>query len=49
MTYRRNTLAYAIHAVLAGTALAAMLPGIAAAEDAAAEEMEEITVTAQLR
>ena len=48
MTYRRSKLAYAIHTVLAGTALAAMAPGIAAAQDAP-EELEEITVTAQLR
>ena len=47
MNLRRNKLAYAIHTV-AGTALAAMVPGIAAAQDAA-EELEEITVTAQLR
>jgi iron complex outermembrane receptor protein len=49
MTYRRSKLAYAIHTVLAGTALAAMVPGIAAAQDAQPEEMLEITVTAQLR
>jgi iron complex outermembrane receptor protein len=48
MTYRRSKLAYAIHTVLAGTALAAMVPGIAGAQDAP-EELEEITVTAQLR
>ena len=34
MTYRRNTLAYAVHAVLAGTGLVALLPGVAMAEDA---------------
>ena len=49
MTYRRSKLAYSIHTVLAGTALAAMAPGIAGAQDAAPEELEEITVTAQLR
>src|ERR1044072_2420204 len=49
MTYRRNKLAFAVHSVLAGTALAAMAPGFAFAEEAAPEEMEEITVTAQLR
>src|ERR1044072_7805669 len=49
MTYRRNKLAFAVHSVLAGTALAAMAPGFALAEEAAPEEMEEITVTAQLR
>jgi iron complex outermembrane receptor protein len=49
MIYRRNTLACAIHTVLAGTALAAMVPSIAVAQDAAPEEIEEIIVTAQLR
>jgi len=49
MTYRRNKLAFAVHSVLAGAALAAMVPGISVAQDAAPEEMEEITVTAQLR
>jgi iron complex outermembrane receptor protein len=49
MTYRRNTLADAIHAVLAGTGLVALLPGVAMAQDAAPEEIEEIIVTAQLR
>ena len=49
MTYRRNKLAYAVHMVLAGTALAAVVPGIGFAQEAAPEEMEEITVTAQLR
>ena len=29
MTYRRNKLAYAVHAVLAGTGLVAVLPGVA--------------------
>jgi len=49
MTYRRNTLADAIHAVLAGTGLVALLPGVAMAQDAVPEEIEEIIVTAQLR
>lgn len=48
---RRNELAYAISKVLAGTGLAALLPhGVMAQEAAqAAEVVEEITVTAQLR
>ncbi len=49
MTYRRNKVAYAVHMVLAGTGLVALLPGVAMAEDAVAEEIEEIIVTAQLR
>ena len=49
MTYRRNTLADAVHAVLAGTGLVALLPGVAMAQDAVPEEIEEIIVTAQLR
>jgi iron complex outermembrane recepter protein len=49
MTYRRSKLAYAVHSVLAGTALAAMVPGIGFAQEAAPEELQEITVTAQLR
>ena len=49
MTYRRNKVAYAVHMVLAGTGLVSLLPGVAMAEDAVAEEIEEIVVTAQLR
>ena len=49
MTYRRNKVAYAVHMVLAGTGLVSLLPGVAMAEDAVAEEIEEIIVTAQLR
>ncbi len=49
MTYRRNKLAYAVHSVLAGTAFVAALPGVASAQESAPEELEEITVTAQLR
>ncbi len=49
MTYRRNTLAHAVQMVLTGTAFVAALPGIAVAQEAAAEVIEEIMVTAQLR
>ena len=49
MIYRRNKVAYAVHMVLAGTGLVSLLPGVAMAEDAVAEEIEEIVVTAQLR
>jgi len=51
MTYRRNTLAYAVHAVLAGTGLAAAVPSIAVAQEQEEEPqlIEEIIVTAQLR
>jgi len=46
MTYQRNKLAIAVHAVLTAAAFAA-LP--AAAQEAAPQEIEEIIVTAQLR
>jgi iron complex outermembrane receptor protein len=47
---RRNQLAFAVAKVLAGTGLAALASGNALAEEAdAAEVLEEITVSAQLR
>ena len=49
MSNRRNRLAYAVATVLAGTGFAAVAPGIAVAQDAGAEGIEEILVTAQRR
>jgi len=49
MIHRRDKLAYAVHAVLAGTGFAVAMPGVAYAQEAGAEELEEIMVTAQRR
>ena len=49
MSNRRNRLAYAVATVLAGTGFAAAAPGIAVAQNADAERVEEILVTAQRR
>ena len=46
---RKNTLAFAIAKVLAGTSFMAMAPGLVLADEENAEVIEEITVTAQLR
>ena len=46
---RKNTLAFAIAKVLAGTSFMALAPGLVLAEEETAEVIEEITVTAQLR
>jgi len=46
---RKNTLAFAIAKVLAGTSFMAMAPGLVLADEESAEVIEEITVTAQLR
>ena len=47
---RKNTLAFAIAKVLAGTSLAALAPTFVMADEAEAPEvLEEVTVTAQLR
>ena len=40
MNQRRNKLAYAVHMVLAGTGLAAVVPGIALAQESAPEVIE---------
>ena len=43
MSNRRNRLAYAVATVLTGTGFAAAAPGIAVAQETAAEGIEEIT------
>jgi len=49
MSKRRNRLAYAVASVLAGTGFAAVAPGIAVAQEAGIENIEEVVVTAQQR
>jgi iron complex outermembrane receptor protein len=49
MSNRRNKLAYAVATVLTGTGFAAAAPGIAAAQEANDQGIEEVTVTAQRR
>jgi iron complex outermembrane receptor protein len=49
MSKRRNRLAYAVASVLAGTGFAAVVPGIAVAQEAGIDNIEEVVVTAQQR
>ena len=49
MNIRKNKLAFAVAQVLAAAAYAALAANNAAAQEAAPEELEEITVSAQLR
>src|SRR5688572_15205198 len=49
MSNRKNRLAYAVAAVLTGTGFAAAAPGVALAQEATTEGIEEVLVTAQRR
>lgn len=49
MSNRRNGLAYAVATVLTGTGFAVAAPGVALAQEAAGDSIEEILVTAQRR
>ncbi|MBL8272022.1 TonB-dependent receptor [Steroidobacter sp.] len=49
MSNSKNRLAYAVATVLTGTGLVASAPGVALAQEAASDSIEEILVTAQRR
>ncbi|HEY6643928.1 TonB-dependent receptor [Povalibacter sp.] len=49
MSIRRNRVAYAVVTALTGAGFAAATPGIAVAQEATAERIEEVLVTAQRR
>ncbi|MBL8265644.1 hypothetical protein, partial [Steroidobacter sp.] len=49
MSNSKNRLAYAVATVLTGTGLVASAPGVAVAQEAASDSIEEILVTAQRR